>query len=79
MLDELNNVYRLSIGQYNNGQPSSNNQTVINAAGTGAVVLNGSNNAGTGGVVFGSGGSSRSDGRDDQQRGQCAVQRYRCR
>ena len=35
---------------------STNNQTVINAAGTGAVVLNGSNNAGTGGVVFGSGG-----------------------
>jgi hypothetical protein len=31
---------------------------VINAAGTGAVVLNGSNNAGTGGVVFGSGGAS---------------------
>ncbi len=58
VLDELNNVYRLSIGQYNSGQSSSNNQTVINAAGTGAVVLNGSNNAGTGGVVFGSGGPS---------------------
>ena len=58
VLDELNNVYRLSIGQYNNGQSSTNNQTVINAAGTGAVVLNGSNNAGTGGVVFGSGGPS---------------------
>ncbi|HEV2487524.1 MAG TPA: hypothetical protein VGT08_18510 [Terracidiphilus sp.] len=56
ILDELNNVYRLSIGQYNNGQPSANSQTVINAAGTGAVVLNGSNNAGTGGVVIGSGG-----------------------
>ena len=37
---------------------STNNQTVINAAGTGAVILNGSNNAGTGGVVFGSGGAS---------------------
>ena len=37
---------------------STNNQTVLNAAGTGAVVLNGSNNSGTGGVVFGSGGSS---------------------
>jgi hypothetical protein len=60
VLDELNNVYRLSIGQYNNGQASTNNQTVINAAGTGAVVLNGSNNAGTGGVVVGSGGSSAS-------------------
>ena len=57
ILDELNNVYRLSIGQYNNGQSSTNNQTVINAAGTGAVVLNGSNNSGTGGVVFGSGGA----------------------
>lgn len=34
----------------------TNDQTVINAAGTGAVVLNGSNNSGTGGVVIGSGG-----------------------
>ncbi len=58
ILDELNNVNRLSIGQYNNGQGSTNNQTVINAAGTGAVVLNGSNSSGTGGVVFGSGGAS---------------------
>lgn len=58
ILDELNNVYRLSIGQYNSGQPSTNDQTVINAAGTGAVVLNGSNNSGTGGVVIGSGGQS---------------------
>ncbi len=58
--DLLNNVNRLSIGQYNNGQSSTNNQTVINAAGTGAVVLNGSNNAGTGGVVFGSGGTTES-------------------
>jgi hypothetical protein len=56
--DLLNNVNRVSIGQYNNGQSSTNNQTVINAAGTGAVVLNGSNNAGTGGVVIGSGGAS---------------------
>jgi hypothetical protein len=60
VLDELNGVYRLSIGQYNNGQSSTNNQTVVNAAGAGAVVLNGSNNAGTGGVVFGSGGASES-------------------
>jgi hypothetical protein len=58
ILDEINNVYRLSIGQYNNGQSSTNNQTVINSAGTGAVVLNGSNNSGTGGVVIGSGGAS---------------------
>lgn len=56
VLDELNNVYRISVGQYNSGEVSTNNQTVINAAGTGAVVLNGSSNAGTGGVVFGSGG-----------------------
>jgi hypothetical protein len=58
VLDELNNVYRLSIGQYNHGHSSTNNQTVINAAGTGAVVLNGSANAGTGGVIFGAGGST---------------------
>lgn len=60
VLDELNNVNRLSIGQYNNGQASTNNQTVINAAGTGAVVLNGSNNSGTGGLVIGSGGANAS-------------------
>ncbi len=58
VLDDLNNVYRLSIGQYNHGQSSTNNQTVINAAGTGAVVLNGSANSGTGGVIFGAGGST---------------------
>jgi hypothetical protein len=58
VLDELNDVYRLSIGQFNNGQSGTNNQTVINAAGTGAVVLNGSSNSGTGGVVFGAGGTS---------------------
>jgi hypothetical protein len=56
--DLLNNVNRISIGQFNNGQSSTNNQTVINSAGTGAVVLNGSNNSGTGGVVIGSGGTS---------------------
>jgi len=58
LLDELNSVYRISVGQYNGGQSNTNNQTVINAAGTGAVVLNGSTNAGTGGVVFGSGGAN---------------------
>jgi len=36
----------------------TNNQTVLNAAGTGAVVLNGSNGSGTGGVVIGSGGAA---------------------
>ncbi len=55
--DMLNNVNRISVGQYNNGS-STNNQTVINSAGTGAIVLNGSNNAGTGGVVIGSGGAT---------------------
>jgi hypothetical protein len=58
ILDELNSVYRLSIGQFNSGQSSTNNQTVINSAGSGAVVLNGSNGAGTGGVIFGSGGTT---------------------
>jgi hypothetical protein len=58
--DELNHVYRISIGQYNSGQPNTNNQTVLNSAGTGAVVLNGSNGSGTGGVIFGSGGPSES-------------------
>jgi len=60
ILDELNGVYRLSIGQYNNGASSTNNQTVMNSAGTGAVVLNGSNGSGTGGVIFGSGGTAES-------------------
>ena len=55
--DLLNQVNRISVSQYNNGS-STNNQTLINAAGSGAVVLNGSTNSGTGGVIFGSGGSS---------------------
>ncbi len=58
ILDELNAVYRISVGQYNSGASNTNNQTVINAAGTGAVVVNGSNNAGTGGLVLGSGGAT---------------------
>jgi hypothetical protein len=60
ILDQMNNVYRLSIGQYNNGQSSTNNQTAMNSAGTGAVVLNSTSNSGTGGVIFGSGGASPS-------------------
>ena len=60
ILDQKNNVYRLSIGQYNNGQSSTNNQTSMNSAGTGAVVLNSTTNSGTGGVIFGSGGASPS-------------------
>jgi hypothetical protein len=58
ILDQLNNVYRLSIGQYNSGQSSTNNQTAMNSAGTGAVVLNATSNSGTGGVIFGSGGET---------------------
>ena len=58
ILDQLNNVYRLSIGQYNNGQSSTNNQTAMNSAGTGAVVLNSTSHSGTGGVIFGSGGAT---------------------
>ncbi len=60
ILDQLNNVYRISIGQYNNGQSSTNDQTAMNSAGTGAVVLNSTSNSGTGGVIFGSGGPSPS-------------------
>lgn len=37
---------------------SANNQTVLNSTGSGAVVLNGSANSGTGGVVIAGGGSS---------------------
>ncbi len=36
----------------------TNNATIVNSAGTGAVVLNGSNGAGSGGTVFGSGGAA---------------------
>ena len=70
--DLLNIVPRVSIGQYLSATPntvtnvileittagSTNNQTVTNSKGSGAVVLNGSNDAGTGGVVIGSGGPS---------------------
>ena len=56
--DLLNNVYRLQIQQWNNGQSSTNNQTALNAAGTGNVCFNCSTNSGTGGVTFASGGTS---------------------
>ncbi len=56
--DLLNNVYRLQIQQWNNGQSSTNNQTALNAAGTGNVCFNCSANSGTGGVTFASGGAS---------------------
>jgi hypothetical protein len=56
--DVLNSVHRLSIGQYNSGVANTNNQTALNSAGTGAVILNGSTNSGTGGVIVGSGGAN---------------------
>jgi hypothetical protein len=56
--DLLNNVYRLQIQQWNPGQSSTNNQTALNAAGTGNVCFNCSTNSGTGGVTFASGGAS---------------------
>ena len=58
ILDVLNNVYRLSIGQYNHGQSSTNNQTVINSAGTGAVVLERLEQCGNGRGDFRFGGAS---------------------
>lgn len=56
--DLINNVYRLAITQYNPGSSSTNNQTALNSAGSGAVLFNTSTNSGTGGVIFGSGGAS---------------------
>jgi hypothetical protein len=56
--DLLNNVYRLQIQQWNPGQSSTNNQTALNAAGTGNVCFNCSTNSGTGGVAFASGGAT---------------------
>ena len=56
--DLLNDVIRLDIGQMNHGEAGTNQQTNLNSAGTGAINLNGSTNAGTGGVVIGSGGAS---------------------
>ncbi len=54
--DLLNDVPRLSVGQYTTA--GGNNQTALNGAGTGAVILNGSTHGGTGGTVFGSGGAT---------------------
>jgi hypothetical protein len=56
--DLINNTYRLAVTQYNSGASSTNNQTALNSAGTGAVLFNTSTNSGTGGVVIGSGGPS---------------------
>ena len=58
MDDLLNNVYRLQIQQWNSGERSTNNETALNAAGTGNVCFNCSTNAGTGGVTFASGGAT---------------------
>jgi hypothetical protein len=54
--DVINNVIRLQLGQLNSA--GGNNQSALNAAGTGNVCLNCSTNSGTGGVAFGSGGAS---------------------
>lgn len=56
--DLLNNVIRLSVGQYNSGSGNTNSQTSLSSAGTGAVVINGAANSGTGGLVVTSGGPS---------------------
>ena len=52
--DLINNVIRLLIQQ--NNTAGGNNQTALNAAGTGNVCFNCSANSGTGGVAFASGG-----------------------
>ncbi len=58
--DLLNNVYRLQVQQWNQGQGNTSNQTALNGAGTGNVCFNCSTNAGTGGVSFASGGAAPS-------------------
>jgi hypothetical protein len=58
MDDLLNNVYRLQIQQWNSGESSTNNETALNAAGSGNVCFNRSTNSGTGGVTFASGGTT---------------------
>jgi hypothetical protein len=54
--DLINNTVRLLMGQ--NNTAGGNNQTALNAAGTGNVCFNCSSNSGTGGVAYGSGGAS---------------------
>jgi len=58
MDDLLNNVYRLQIQQWNPGASNTNDETALNAAGTGNVCFNCSTNSGTGGVTFASGGTT---------------------
>ena len=54
--DVLNNVTRFGVQQYTTA--GGNNQSFLNAAGTGAVCFNCSTNSGTGGISFGSGGAT---------------------
>jgi hypothetical protein len=56
--DLINNTIRLQMLE--NNTAGGNNQTALNAAGTGNVCFNCSNNSGTGGVAFGSGGATPS-------------------
>ncbi len=56
LLDMLNNVQRFGVQQ--NTTAGGSPQSYLNAAGTGLVCFQCSANAGTGGVAFGSGGSS---------------------
>lgn len=56
--DLINGTIRLQMLE--NNTAGGNTQTALNAAGTGNVCFNCSNNAGTGGVAFGSGGASPS-------------------
>ncbi len=54
--DLINNTIRLLLGQ--NNAAGGNNQTALNAAGTGNVCFQCSANSGTGGVAFSSGGAT---------------------
>jgi hypothetical protein len=54
--DELNNVTRFGVQQYTTA--GGNNQSFLNAAGTGSVCFNCSTNSGTGGISIGSGGAT---------------------
>ena len=74
--DLLNNVIRLNIGQLNHGSVGTNQQTNLNSAGTGAINLNGSTNAGTGGVVIGSGGASPTTVAQITNTGQLSIWDY---
>lgn len=74
--DLLNSVIRVEIGQTNHGGASTNQQTNLNSAGTGAINLNGSTNAGTGGVFVGSGGASPTTVAQITNTGQLSIWDY---